>query len=83
MAANRKEADNLHSVVPYLYQEKYDVTAIVGHSNGGSVVVLFASIYGNVPLVVLLVNFEPNCDMCPGENFVRDNRKKRRWKNPK
>jgi uncharacterized alpha/beta hydrolase family protein len=31
----RKEADDLHSVVSYLYQEKYDVTAIVGHSKGG------------------------------------------------
>ncbi|CAO2211699.1 unnamed protein product [Urochloa humidicola] len=28
----RKEADDLHSVVSYLYHEKYDVTAIVGHS---------------------------------------------------
>ncbi|TVU34217.1 hypothetical protein EJB05_16048 [Eragrostis curvula] len=47
----RKEADDLHSVVSYL-QEKYDVTAIVGHSKGGNVVVLYASIYGEVPLVV-------------------------------
>ena len=30
----RKEADDLHSVVSYLHQEKY-VTAIVGHSKGG------------------------------------------------
>ena len=29
----RKEADDLHSVVAHLYQ-KYDVTAIVGHSKG-------------------------------------------------
>jgi len=29
----RKEADDLHSVVSHLYQ-KYDVTAIVGHSKG-------------------------------------------------
>jgi cbb3-type cytochrome oxidase subunit 3 len=31
----RKEADDLHSVVSYLYQEKFDVAAIVGHSKGG------------------------------------------------
>ncbi|KXG32772.1 uncharacterized protein LOC8078632 isoform X2 [Sorghum bicolor] len=49
----RKEADDLHSVVSHLYQ-KYDVTAIVGHSKGGSVVVLYASIYGDVPMVVNL-----------------------------
>ncbi|XP_062213762.1 uncharacterized protein LOC133914748 [Phragmites australis] len=50
----RKEADDLHSVVSYLYREKYDVTAIVGHSKGGDVVVLYASIYGDVPMVVNL-----------------------------
>ncbi|GJM94091.1 hypothetical protein PR202_ga10707 [Eleusine coracana subsp. coracana] len=49
----RKEADDLHSVVAYL-KEKYDVTAIVGHSKGGNVVVLYASIYSDVPLVVNL-----------------------------
>lgn len=50
----RKEADDLHSVVSYLYQEKYDVTAIVGHSKGGDVVILYASIYDNVHMVVNL-----------------------------
>ncbi|XP_048563472.1 uncharacterized protein LOC125543995 isoform X2 [Triticum urartu] len=30
----RKEAEDLHSVVSYLYQEKYDVAAVVGHSKG-------------------------------------------------
>jgi uncharacterized protein len=30
----KKEADDLHSVVSYLSREKYDVTAIVGHSKG-------------------------------------------------
>ncbi|TVU34216.1 hypothetical protein EJB05_16047 [Eragrostis curvula] len=49
----RKEADDLHSVVSYL-REKYDVTAIVGHSKGGDVVVLYASIYNDVPMVVNL-----------------------------
>nr|XP_034594697.1 uncharacterized protein LOC117856438 [Setaria viridis] len=41
-------------VISYLYQEKYDVTAIVGHSKGGSVVVLYASIYGDAHMVVNL-----------------------------
>jgi len=50
----RKEADDLHSVVSYLHHEKYDVTAILGHSKGRSVVVLYASIYGDVPMVVNL-----------------------------
>ena len=30
----RKEADDLYSVVLYLYQKNYDVTAVVGHSKG-------------------------------------------------
>uniref|UniRef100_A0ACD5Y4C6 Uncharacterized protein n=1 Tax=Avena sativa TaxID=4498 RepID=A0ACD5Y4C6_AVESA len=50
----RKEADDLHSVVSYLYQNKYDVTAIVGHSKGGDVVVLYASLYDDVHMVVNL-----------------------------
>ncbi|XP_006644311.1 non-haem bromoperoxidase BPO-A2-like isoform X2 [Oryza brachyantha] len=48
----RKEADDLHSVVSYLCKEKYDVTAIVGHSKGGDVVALYASIYDDVCLVI-------------------------------
>jgi hypothetical protein len=31
----RKEADDLHSVVSYLYWEKYDVAALVGHNKYG------------------------------------------------
>ncbi|KAL6881983.1 hypothetical protein ACP4OV_011455 [Aristida adscensionis] len=50
----RKEADDLHSVVSYLKQENYDVTAIVGHSKGGNVVVLYASTYNDVAVVVNL-----------------------------
>lgn len=50
----KKEADDLHSVVSYLHREKYYVEAIVGHSKGGDVVVLYASIYNDVPMVVNL-----------------------------
>uniref|UniRef100_A0A0E0JKE0 BAAT/Acyl-CoA thioester hydrolase C-terminal domain-containing protein n=1 Tax=Oryza punctata TaxID=4537 RepID=A0A0E0JKE0_ORYPU len=48
----RKGADDLHSVVSCLYKENYDVTAIVGHSKGGDVVTLYASIYDDVHLVI-------------------------------
>ncbi|RLN22979.1 hypothetical protein C2845_PM07G13460 [Panicum miliaceum] len=50
----RKEADDLYSVVLYLYQKNYDVTAVVGHSKGGDVVVLYASIYNNIRTIVNL-----------------------------
>ncbi|KAL6615446.1 hypothetical protein ACP70R_037716 [Stipagrostis hirtigluma subsp. patula] len=69
----RKEADDLHSVVSYLYQEKYDVTAIVGHSKGGDVVVLYASIYGDVPMVVNLsgrFNLEKGVEERLGKEFM-------------
>ncbi|KAL5227272.1 hypothetical protein ABZP36_015537 [Zizania latifolia] len=48
----RKEADDLHSVVSYLFKENYDVTAIVGHSKGGDVVALYTSIYDDVCLII-------------------------------
>ncbi|KAG8051544.1 hypothetical protein GUJ93_ZPchr0001g29693 [Zizania palustris] len=48
----RKEADDLHSVVSYLLKENYDVTAIVGHSKGGDVVALYASVYDDVCLII-------------------------------
>ncbi|GJM94094.1 hypothetical protein PR202_ga10710 [Eleusine coracana subsp. coracana] len=43
----RKEADDLHSVVSYLSQEKYDVTTVVGHSKG-----LFFTIHGSADEVI-------------------------------
>ncbi|CAO2179478.1 unnamed protein product [Urochloa humidicola] len=50
----QKEADDLHSVVLYLYQKHYDIAAVVGHSKGGDVVVLYASIYDDVRTIVNL-----------------------------
>jgi len=44
----------LYSVVLCLYEKNYDVTAVVGHSKGGDVVVLYASIYDNVRTIVNL-----------------------------
>ncbi|KAF8670986.1 hypothetical protein HU200_050259 [Digitaria exilis] len=69
----RKEADDLHSVVSYLYQEKYDVAAIVGHSKGGDVVVLYASIYNDVPMVVNLsgrFDLEKGIEERLGKEFI-------------
>ncbi|KAG0538185.1 hypothetical protein BDA96_03G213300 [Sorghum bicolor] len=50
----RKEADDLHSVVLYFYQKSYDIAAVVGHSKGGDVVILYASIYNDVSKIVNL-----------------------------
>ncbi|KAJ3671147.1 hypothetical protein LUZ60_008573 [Juncus effusus] len=48
----RREADDLHSVILSLSQKNYEIIAIVGHSKGGDVVLLYASIYNDVKMVV-------------------------------
>lgn len=50
----RREADDLHSVVSDISQKNYDVIAIVGHSKGGDVVLLYASTYDDVKMVLNL-----------------------------
>ncbi|KAJ3671157.1 hypothetical protein LUZ60_008583 [Juncus effusus] len=50
----RKEADDLHSVVSFLSHNNYEIIAIVGHSKGGDVVLLYASIYNDVKMVLNL-----------------------------
>ncbi|KAI3979428.1 hypothetical protein MKX01_001620 [Papaver californicum] len=47
-----KEADDLHSVVMHFLGMKRVVGAIVGHSKGGDVVLVYASKYQDVPTVV-------------------------------
>ncbi|KAI3862080.1 hypothetical protein MKW92_018652 [Papaver armeniacum] len=49
-----KEADDLHSVVMHFVGLKRVVGAIVGHSKGGDVVLVYASKYHDVPTVVNL-----------------------------
>ncbi|EES00954.1 uncharacterized protein LOC8078211 [Sorghum bicolor] len=69
----KKEAADLHSVVLYLRQEKYNVAAIVGHSKGGDVMVLYASIYNDVPMVVNLsgrFNLEKGIEERLGKEFM-------------
>ncbi|VFQ83027.1 unnamed protein product [Cuscuta campestris] len=69
----QKEADDLHSVVEHFTSEKRRVVAILGHSKGGNVVLLYASRYHDVPNVV---NVSGRYDMGRGiverlgENYV-------------
>ncbi|KAJ1693728.1 hypothetical protein LUZ63_010426 [Rhynchospora breviuscula] len=46
-----KEVDDLHSVTSYL-KKNYDIIAVVGHSKGGNVVLLYASKYDDVKMVI-------------------------------
>ncbi|KAJ0985533.1 hypothetical protein J5N97_003889 [Dioscorea zingiberensis] len=50
----RKEAEDLHTVVQYLSKEGYEIIAIVGHSKGGDVVLLYASMNRDVEAIINL-----------------------------
>jgi solute carrier family 25 (adenine nucleotide translocator) protein 4/5/6/31 len=70
----RKEATDLHSVVSYFSKQKYDIIALVGHSKGGNAVLLYASMYHDVPIVVNISGrfaLERGIDGRLGKNFMR------------
>ncbi|CAH9074354.1 unnamed protein product [Cuscuta europaea] len=48
----RREADDLHAVVEHFRQNGYFIAAIIGHSKGGNAVLLYASKYRDIPVVV-------------------------------
>uniref|UniRef100_A0A6V7QTS8 Serine aminopeptidase S33 domain-containing protein n=1 Tax=Ananas comosus var. bracteatus TaxID=296719 RepID=A0A6V7QTS8_ANACO len=48
----RREADDLRAVISYLSEQKHEIAAIIGHSKGGNVVLLYASMYHDVPIVI-------------------------------
>lgn len=47
-----REVDDLRAVILYLSGQKHQVDAIVGHSKGGNVVLLYASMYHDVSTVI-------------------------------
>jgi len=49
-----READDLRTIVQYFCGEKRSIAAIIGHSKGGNVVLLYASVYNDVRYVVNL-----------------------------
>ncbi|KAG6674346.1 hypothetical protein I3843_15G033100 [Carya illinoinensis] len=48
----RREADDLRAVIQHFHRKKYVITAIVGHSKGGNVVLLYASMFNDVSIIV-------------------------------
>ncbi|XP_061361497.1 uncharacterized protein LOC133305331 [Gastrolobium bilobum] len=50
----RREADDLHAVTQHFHESNRVVSAIVGHSKGGDVVLLYASKYHDIKTVVNL-----------------------------
>ncbi|KAL6610564.1 hypothetical protein ACP70R_040533 [Stipagrostis hirtigluma subsp. patula] len=70
----RKEADDLRSVVSYFLKQKYDIIALIGHSKGGNAVLLYASMYHDVPMVVNISGrfaLERGIDGRLGKNFMQ------------
>ncbi|XP_010555048.1 PREDICTED: uncharacterized protein LOC104824638 isoform X2 [Tarenaya hassleriana] len=47
-----REAEDLRSVLQYLRKENHEISAIIGHSKGGNVVLLYAAKYNDVDTVV-------------------------------
>lgn len=69
----RKEADDVRSVVSYFSKQKYDIIALVGHSKGGNAVLLYASLYHDVPVIVNISGrfaLEQGIDGRLGKNFM-------------
>ncbi|TYG67029.1 hypothetical protein ES288_D05G046100v1 [Gossypium darwinii] len=48
----RREAEDLRAVIRHFRKNQHLITAIVGHSKGGNVVLLYASKYNDVPTVI-------------------------------
>ncbi|PSR91741.1 hypothetical protein CEY00_Acc29088 [Actinidia chinensis var. chinensis] len=48
----RREANDLRDVIQYFYRENRSIAAIIGHSKGGNGVLLYASTYNDVSIIV-------------------------------
>lgn len=69
-----REVEDLRAVVQHFREEKYVTTAIVGHSKGGNVVLLYASKYKDIQTVVNIsgrFNLAGGMESRLGKNFVQ------------
>ena len=60
LAGYEREAEEVKDAVEFCRREGYRVVAIVGHSKGAQVVLIYSAIYGDVPIIVSLA---PRFDM--------------------
>uniref|UniRef100_A0A0D9WJ65 Serine aminopeptidase S33 domain-containing protein n=1 Tax=Leersia perrieri TaxID=77586 RepID=A0A0D9WJ65_9ORYZ len=70
----RREADDLRSVVSYFTEQKYNIIGLVGHSKGGNAVLLYASMYHDIPVIVNISGrfaLERGIDGRLGKNFMQ------------
>ncbi|KAK8446584.1 hypothetical protein SEVIR_9G509500v4 [Setaria viridis] len=66
-----KEVDDLHDVILHFKKHKRDTCAIAGHSKGGNVVILYASMYHDIPKVINLSG-RFNLERGIGDRFGND-----------
>ncbi|KAK1375789.1 BAAT/acyl-CoA thioester hydrolase carboxy-terminal protein [Heracleum sosnowskyi] len=70
----RREADELRNVVQFFHAEKRLIDAVIGHSKGGNVVLLYASKYSDVSTVVNIsgrFNLERGIEGRLGKDFFQ------------
>ncbi|XP_027333820.1 uncharacterized protein LOC113848482 [Abrus precatorius] len=68
-----REVEDLRAVVQHFREEKYVITAIVGHSKGGNVVLLYASKYKDIHIIVNIsgrFNLARGMEGRLGKNFI-------------
>ncbi|XP_042456486.1 uncharacterized protein LOC122041023 isoform X3 [Zingiber officinale] len=69
-----KEVDDLHSVLLYFSEKDYETSAVVGHSKGGSVVVLYASKYADAHTVINIsgcFDFKRGIENVLGQDYLQ------------
>ncbi|KAJ6382698.1 hypothetical protein OIU77_031180 [Salix suchowensis] len=69
----RREAEDLRAVVQYFRGENHVISAVIGHSKGGNVVLLYASKYNDVHTVVNIsgrFNLEKGMEGRLGKDFL-------------
>ncbi|KAK9274087.1 hypothetical protein L1049_018901 [Liquidambar formosana] len=70
----RRESDDLRAVVQHFCREKRVITTIIGHSKGGNVVLLYASRYSDVRIVINIsgrFNLERGIEGRLGKDFMQ------------
>ncbi|GAU34451.1 hypothetical protein TSUD_06620 [Trifolium subterraneum] len=69
-----REVEDLRAIVQHFREKKYVITAIVGHSKGGNVVLLYASKYKDIHTIVNIsgrFNLARGMESRLGENFIQ------------
>ncbi|CAJ2675209.1 unnamed protein product [Trifolium pratense] len=69
-----REVEDLRAIVQHFREKKYVIIAIVGHSKGGNVVLLYASKYKDIDTVVNIsgrFNLARGMESRLGENFIQ------------